>query len=590
MRLLDAETLEFEFFNESDLPPYAILSHTWGPDEVTFEELRRAQKARTRSLTRWLQKIRAKSDERRPSSTFLDIRLRGEIETSRGYTKIVKTAEIARQLGYRYFWIDTVCIDKSSSAELQEAINSMYRWYQKSSTCLIYLEDARPVPAEDRTYHYIEDVVSNSRWVTRGWTLQELIAPRFASLYDADWNLVCEKDEAFEPLSRATGVPTDVLSSGEFDQYCVAQRMSWAAHRSTTRIEDLAYCLMGLFDINMPMLYGEGEGAFIRLQEEIIQKIADDSLLAWHGLEDDSVIYRGLLARSPKEFVGASEITKRKASAMSSTGLGIGLYVEIQPYGGDEDLFIALLQTISQGRRIGLLLRKLERDEQQYARVSSHAFLLRPQETDGERTAIFVRQKLTIPPDFVASGVHSFRLQFHPISRQSHHLLVHHVWPPQSWDVVSQEIIIPRGSSEFKAFIWLTHAEPEWSPALKTLYSGQLDTTKCSCQGLWMLLSFDRIEQSGGCGIIQAPVASDQKISMEEWRPIVDKQFQNLARTTAHTCSFPPCSKHEEDSLSVSMKTVLRNDKISLLLDTRVLAKKETSSSCETSTLSADNV
>ncbi|KAF2874706.1 heterokaryon incompatibility protein-domain-containing protein [Massariosphaeria phaeospora] len=237
MRLLHAETLEFHSFLESELPRYLILSHTWGNEEVSYQEM-------------------------------------CLIINRKGYDKIVQTAKITRKRGFEYFWIDTCCIDKSSSAELQESINSMYRWYKISAYCVVHFEDAKPIEEQDHC-------LQNSRWNTRGWTLQELIAPPSLGFYDQTWKHIVEKRWALEQLSKVTQIPEYVLVTGDLTDTSVAQKMSWAAKRSTSRVEDMAYSLLGLFGIHMPMLYGEGENAFLRLQEEIMKTTTDDSIFAW---------------------------------------------------------------------------------------------------------------------------------------------------------------------------------------------------------------------------------------------------------------------------------------------------------------------
>jgi hypothetical protein len=224
------------------IPEYAILSYTWGSDteEVTFENLKD-----------------------------------GTGKDKAGYAKIRFCAEQAGCDGLRYFWVDTCCIDKSSSAELSEAINSMFKWYQQSSVCYVYLAD---VKAEDLTT--FEEI----RWFKRGWTLQELIAPAKLWFFDSEWTRLGGRDEFTDIISKTTSIPSSLLSMEghygrtkrripfEFDnrdplsRFSVAARMSWASNRSTTRPEDMAYCLLGIFDINMPLLYGEGgEKAFLRL-------------------------------------------------------------------------------------------------------------------------------------------------------------------------------------------------------------------------------------------------------------------------------------------------------------------------------------
>ncbi|KAI0018561.1 HET-domain-containing protein [Xylariomycetidae sp. FL0641] len=248
---------------------YAILSHTWTDSEVLFEDLYKASTSDWQSLP--------------------------------GAAKVLDSASMAKKLGYDYIWIDTCCIDKNSSAELSEAINSMFKWYQHSAVCLVYLSDVQE-----------QDVQSfrKSRWFTRGWTLQELIAPSQMQIYDSDWRYIGDRMEMGDPIADVTGIDSGLLREGErlatratllrheLRRFPVSVKMCWASRRRTTRVEDVAYSLMGIFDVNMPLLYGEGAKAFRRLQEQIIHKTNDQSVL----LHNDHV---GALASSPYCFFGA---------------------------------------------------------------------------------------------------------------------------------------------------------------------------------------------------------------------------------------------------------------------------------------------
>ncbi|KAH7138397.1 heterokaryon incompatibility protein-domain-containing protein, partial [Dendryphion nanum] len=245
------------------LPPYAILSHTWGNnnEEVTYQDL------------------------------LNDIG--GE---KVGYRKLVLCGRQAAQDGFQYFWVDTCCIDKTSSAELSEAINSMYSWYQAAGVCYAYLADVKS-----------KDSLSTSKWFTRGWTLQELLAPQEVVFFGGEWNLLGTRVEMREQLSECTQIPVSMLSQEKLiETFSIAQRMSWAADRRTSRIEDIAYCLMGIFDINMPLIYGEGENAFIRLQEEIMKISDDHSIFAWRSSDKRG----GCLATSPASFRNSSNIVQ----------------------------------------------------------------------------------------------------------------------------------------------------------------------------------------------------------------------------------------------------------------------------------------
>ena len=182
-------------------------------------------------------------------------------------------------------------IDKRSSAELSESINSMYNWYKNAAECLVYLSD---VPRKHWT---------QSLWWSRGWTLQELLAPRNVIFYDRKWNQIGTKTRLKEIIKQNTGISAKALDGLMPSNFPISARMRWASHRVTSRIEDLAYCLMGLFNVNMPLLYGEGSRAFTRLQEEILRRgTSDHSLYAWKLTNSANVMYHGFLAPSPAEF------------------------------------------------------------------------------------------------------------------------------------------------------------------------------------------------------------------------------------------------------------------------------------------------
>ncbi|KAI1121840.1 heterokaryon incompatibility protein-domain-containing protein [Nemania abortiva] len=277
MRLININTFGLEEFigtPEEPVPPYVILSHTWGDNEVTYSEMMSPTAA---------------------------------IQEKEGYVKIKQFAATvalwtaSRSGAVEYVWVDTCCIDKSSSAELSEAINSMYRWYKHASYCYVYLSDvdgleidSEEVPLEAQDKHRnnaIRDALENCRWMTRGWTLQELLANPRVMFFTRDWELLLTKKDWIPHLSMLLGIGRDVLTTCDPNLASVAQRMSWASRRHTTRAEDMAYCLLGIFDVSMPLLYGEGgERAFVRLQEEIMKSSDDHSLFAWMDLDRHAVI------------------------------------------------------------------------------------------------------------------------------------------------------------------------------------------------------------------------------------------------------------------------------------------------------------
>jgi hypothetical protein len=296
MRLINTKTFKLEeFFGPS--VSYAILSHTWGQEEVTFQD-------------------------------FQDP---GLYIKKAGFAKIRLSCEQARKDGLDYAWVDTCCIDKTSSAELSEAINSMFKWYEHSAICYAYLE---AVPQHDNI-RAKNSAFTQSRWFTRGWTLQELIAPRRLDFYCKSWIKIGEKSEIIAEIGNVTGIDADVLKGGSLSNVSVARRMSWAANRQTTRAEDIAYCLLGIFDVNMPMLYGEGQKAFIRLQKEILKECEDHTLFAWRATPESArgTPYRGVLATSPAEFASCGYITPSRDLRTSTNPLTItnrGLHITSQ--------------------------------------------------------------------------------------------------------------------------------------------------------------------------------------------------------------------------------------------------------------------
>lgn len=308
MWLIDVETRKLEEFFGLDTPHYAILSHTWNRgQEVSFQEMRAAA-----------------ADSPLPGSRS---------PPKSGWRKIDMTCRQAAEEGLQYAWVDTCCIDKSSSAELSEAINSMFRWYERAAVCYVYLSDLAFVTAAQLN-------TGHCRWFSRSWTLQEMVAPANVKFYNRDWEFCFSKASASAVLSRITGVNIDVLEHRmDLSEISVAQKMSWAAKRQATRIEDLAYSLLGLFGINMPLLYGEEEKAFLRLQTEIVNSFPDPTIFAWmlpgpqgwespSGGVSETNMFSGVMAWCPKLFKNCGELerlTDQVLMEMSMSNRGIKL-------------------------------------------------------------------------------------------------------------------------------------------------------------------------------------------------------------------------------------------------------------------------
>ncbi|PWY74471.1 hypothetical protein BO94DRAFT_499895, partial [Aspergillus sclerotioniger CBS 115572] len=308
MRLLYADGPGIRLTEFADVPTtdYAILSHTWEQEEVTFQDM-----------------------------------ISNNATAKQGFLKIKGCCETASEQGIKYSWVDTCCIDKASSAELSEAINSMYRWYQEAQICYVYLADVNSK----------SDII-RSKWFTRGWTLQELIAPRNIEFLNKCWKKLGTKETLQDLLTKITRIPPGVLSGEEdIENVSVAQRMSWAAPRVTTRVEDRAYSLLGIFGINMPLIYGEGKRSFARLQEEILKVVDDQSIFAWRSDDEN---HGGLLATSPdafRESAGIISTNLFSSSAGPLTQSSKGIHLELRLIATDHPgQGLAILNCVDQAR------------------------------------------------------------------------------------------------------------------------------------------------------------------------------------------------------------------------------------------------
>ena len=261
MRLLNTSTIQLHEFFGSKIPFYAILSHRWEESEISFKDV-----TKSRNLD------------------------------APGWAKVRASCALAKSRGKRWIWIDTCCIDRRSSAELSEAINSMFAWYKNSIECYAYLVD---VLAEAGSEAF-KKAFRSSEWFIRGWTLQELIAPRDVIFFNQAWTMIGTKYSLGQEISSITGIEADTWDpwKGSISSLSIARRMSWASRRVCTREEDMAYCLLGIFDINMPLLYGEGGSrAFRRLQLEILKTSDDESIFAWYSVRPLSSDERSIFIR-----------------------------------------------------------------------------------------------------------------------------------------------------------------------------------------------------------------------------------------------------------------------------------------------------
>ncbi|KAM6488289.1 ankyrin repeat-containing domain protein [Trichoderma sp. SZMC 28011] len=348
MRLINVKTFKLEEFLDYQAPPYAILSHTWGDDS---EEL-----------------------------NFRDVEDGNINKPGIGSVKFRECCRQAIEDKLDYAWIDTCCIDKANLVELSEAINSMFRWYQRADICYAFLSD---VPG-DEDFRETGSKFQRSRWFQRGWTLQELLAPKTMRFYGAistsetystqagvnthqvqEWRLLGKKGSMSTTIASITGIPQHyLLGYAPLHMASVAQRMSWAAHRDTKRKEDLAYCLLGIFNITMPMIYGEGdEQAFFRLQEQIMKVTRDDSILAWGlGTDDSSTSDTGnttagrIVAKGPADFANSGLIIRRDQALKYTNSVDIS--------GGSIRTHLPL-HTTPTGQIVGLLSCGPEKNSQQ---------------------------------------------------------------------------------------------------------------------------------------------------------------------------------------------------------------------------------
>jgi hypothetical protein len=232
------------------IPRYAILSHTWGneSEEVTFEDM-----------------------------------VEGSGQGKAGFEKIKFCGTQAARDSLQYFWVDSCCIKKSSDAELSESLNSMFRWYYRAAKCYVYLSDVPIKESEGRNENspdIWEQAFRKSRWFTRGWTLQELLAPTSVEFFSRENKRLGDRQSLERQIHEITEIPLSALRGSTLSQFSVEQKFIWAKIRQTTREEDWAYSLLGIFEISMPILYGEGRTKAVRrLTKEIDDASKDKECL-----------------------------------------------------------------------------------------------------------------------------------------------------------------------------------------------------------------------------------------------------------------------------------------------------------------------
>ncbi|OAG19925.1 hypothetical protein CC77DRAFT_1009615 [Alternaria alternata] len=298
MRLLQIQangSFSLVNYDSTSIPPYAILSHTWSEnneDEVSFSDMR--------------------------NETGKD---------KRGYAKLKFCAEQATKDGLEHFWVDTCCIDKSSSAELSEAITSMFRWYKNSAQCYVYLADVttREEKVDHETLdHEAPDVTwvsdfQTSRWFTRGWTLQELLAPRVVLFFSRDGRLLGDKSSLEQHIHDVTSISISALRGASLDSFSVEERMSWARSRITKREEDSAYSMLGIFGVSMVPIYGEEKAAALRRLRREIKEAAQDEYGFLDNVERSAAVQsyqrQDLMKSLQFDQIGARDATIKNAHA-----------------------------------------------------------------------------------------------------------------------------------------------------------------------------------------------------------------------------------------------------------------------------------
>ncbi|KAF3059577.1 Vegetative incompatibility protein HET-E-1 [Daldinia childiae] len=435
MRFLEARTaketgiLNLVEKRPNELFKYAILSHTWENDEITFNDIENDKATYTSAKT---------------------------AAAHASLSKILGACGQAAADGYEYIWIDSCCIDKRSSSELSEAINSMFAWYHDADICYAFLLKA---PNELVTTEAKAEFATN-KWFTRGWTLQELLAPKDVIFFSGDWVPIGEKKFLCLLLAEITGVDFKILLGDEpLDSASIARRMSWAAQRVTTRPEDKAYCLMGIFSVNMPMLYGEGgEKAFLRLQEEIMKQSDDESLFAWVNPNALPDVMEGLLAADPSYFLNSNTIIPyqdwepREPYTLTNRGLKIGLH--LTALNGDE--YVAALDCpvppdYKDSTFLAIYLQKLSEHNDQYARIRTGK--LASVSTRGNLQTVYVPQKPE-PPSLEGAFLHHL-VQLRDGPSSTIYQLVRILWPsPYSRNDMPLPIVTKSSARKWVAGKW----------------------------------------------------------------------------------------------------------------------------------------
>ncbi|KAJ2901017.1 hypothetical protein MKZ38_002143 [Zalerion maritima] len=555
MRLINTTTLQLEEF-ASNIPPYAILSHTWREgEEVTFRDM--------------------------ASSSA------GEgFKKKRGWEKIVKMCETAGKR-FGYVWVDTCCIDKASSAELTESINSMFAWYERSSRCYFYLEDLAPL-REGEHCELDQSTLGRCRWFSRGWTLQELLAPKVTRIFDAEWNYRAtvrdfsasaegeEKNrKVAEVVSAITSIPTKVLLGQSDLRACsIAQRMSWAAQRRTTRVEDRAYSLLGIFDVNMPLIYGEGMKSFRRLQEEIIKRSNEMTIFAWAPPADISKGELGVFAPSPEAFgdcgtvvtYGNNDVhfTATNKGVLASSDMVLRTVKRTDPSTGITRVRYVLFLGLRGISHVGIFLRKIG-PKLYYRDHSLQLAAFQENGPDGMGMTIPTEDyHISTPSQTSPTLYQGYRKSAIRILPDTTRCKLLGVSPRSLWDVTDRIFLRPRPHAWMGwPMVLATHfevalADQEWEKKKMIVLCGchpqkcfaRVFEAGCYPREEWLLLKEDKIEPLTWMGLdAYAPALSQLSNSVE--MPIGEKKFRITACFKKEDLGKPTASPTEVMTLKL---------------------------------------
>lgn len=293
MRLVNTSALVQQEFFDLRLPAYAVLPRTWDDGEVNLQQ--------------YVRDLSAKDDRQASIWAYYRSLPRDSTLLTPGWRKMIDSCRIASSHGLEWIWCDMCCIDNTSSSELSESINSMFHWLQKAEACYAFISDFDSASGHSN--------LDSCRWFTRGWTYQELLAPPKVEFYDRQLRCSGDRLELAARISHTTGIPVGYLTGEpQITEACIAQRKFWASRRETTREGDVAYSLLGIFNVQLPLLYGEGTKAFAKLQKQIRVETRDETIFAWTVFDRRSYIRDPLnfsmLAESPRNFGQAGDIIR----------------------------------------------------------------------------------------------------------------------------------------------------------------------------------------------------------------------------------------------------------------------------------------